>query len=90
MKLSNFYYEKIMIQKACQCAFSLLVLSLQLKASYMRYKFANMPGLDQDERDQYTSKVKNLLLFSNILSLFQCYNAFIVELLKIEWLKSKM
>jgi len=29
-----------MIQKACHCAFSLLVLALQLKASYMRYRFS--------------------------------------------------
>lgn len=42
IKLSNFLYEKIMIQKACHCAFSLLVLCLQLKASYMRYKYTKM------------------------------------------------
>ena len=34
--------------------------------------------------------VKNMIMFSNILSLFQCYNSFIIEILTISWLKSKM
>ena len=34
-------------------------------------------------------KVKNMIMFSNILSLFQCYNAFIIDILTISWLKSK-
>jgi len=28
VKLSNFYFEKIITQKACQCAFSLMVVAL--------------------------------------------------------------
>lgn len=46
VKLSNFYYEKIMIQKSCHCAFSLMVLCLQLKASYMRYKYSQLKNLE--------------------------------------------
>jgi hypothetical protein len=46
VKLSNFFYEKIMIQKACHCAFSLLVLALQLKASYMRYSYSKYTVFD--------------------------------------------
>jgi hypothetical protein len=33
--------------------------------------------------------VKNMIMFSNILSLFQCYNSFIIDTLTIDWLKSK-
>ena len=29
-------------------------------------------------------------MFSNGLSVFQCYNAYIIQLLKIDWLKSKL
>lgn len=33
--------------------------------------------------------VKNMIMFSNILSLFQCYNSFVIDLMTISWLKSK-
>ena len=87
-----------MMQKACHCAFALMVLALQLKASYMRYKFSkyiivdpNAPlvvlteeeiaaaaELDPDINIEISfneavineTKVKTMLMFSNVLSLF--------------------
>ena len=58
VKKSNFYYEKIMIQKACHCAFSLLVLTLQLKASYMRYDYSKREGGSATERIILDDRVK--------------------------------
>ena len=115
VKLSNFFYEKIMMQKACHCAFALMVLALQLKASYMRYKYSKYVIVDPnappvvlteeeiaaaaeldpvieisfDESVINETKVKTMLMFINILSLFQCYNQFITYVLEMNWLKSK-
>jgi len=49
VKCSNFYYEKIIMQKACHCAFSIMVLSLQIKASYMRFRIEKIPGVPVEE-----------------------------------------
>lgn len=45
VKFSNFNYRKLMYQKACQVAFSMLVLVLQLKTSFMRFKLSKQVGL---------------------------------------------
>ena len=117
VKLSNFFYEKIMIQKACHTAFSLLVLALQLKASYLRYSYSKyiihtedtplpepvIPTIEEaaggaleviyvlpQQALENEALVKNMIMFSNILSLFQCYNSFIIEILTMSWLKSKL
>lgn len=105
-----------MIQKACHTAFSLLVLALQLKASYMRYSYSKylvhmedtplpaavIPTIEEaaggateviyilpSEALAKEVLVKNMIMFSNTLSLLQCYNSFIIEILTISWLKSK-
>ena len=105
-----------MIQKACHCAFTLLVLALQLKASYMRYRFSKyvivdplapvVPPTPEEEAAASSTdekvieiseqealvnetKVKTILLFSNILSLFQCYNQLVTYMLQMSWLKCK-
>lgn len=106
-----------MIQKACHCAFTLLVLALQLKASYMRYRFSKyvivdplapvVPPTPEEEEAAASgpdekvieiseqealvneTKVKTILLFSNILSLFQCYNQLVTYMLQMSWLKCK-
>ena len=74
VKLSNFYYEQLVQQKACHCAFTLMVLLLQVKASYMRYNIQKMEEISDEGRDSKFGDVAQLLCVSNILSIFQIYN----------------
>ena len=63
---------------------------MQIKASYMRYRFEK--GKDKMTQTEVTANfndVSAILILSNILSLFQVYNQFIIYLLKLWWLKSK-
>lgn len=89
VKLSNFYNEKIMIQRGCHCAFSLLVLCLYVKISYMRYRHSIMENVTEVLRAELDNQCVQLLIFSNIISLFQCLNQLLIYVLKIDWLKSK-
>ena len=66
-----------------------MVLALQIKASYMRYRYAMLQDVTDAEKDELYSEVSRFLWISNILSLFQVYNQFIIYLLTMWWLKSK-
>ena len=55
----------------------------------MRYKYSKLPDMEPVLKKIYEDKVVNVLMFANILSLFQCYNYFIIYKLRIAWLKSK-
>jgi hypothetical protein len=51
-----------------------MVLALQLKASYMRFRNEKLEEATLDEKKQGFNEVSRLLWISNGLSLFQVYN----------------
>lgn len=67
----------------------MLVLVLQLKTSFMRFKLSKQVGLTTLQIDESSAEIIQMLLISNVLSLFQISNAFTVKMLELNWLKSK-
>ena len=70
-------------------ALELLVLIMYLKVSFMNFSLKMRVGMDDTARSAREVEIKNLLLYSNVLSLILLLNKLMVFTLEIQWMKSK-
>lgn len=55
----------------------------------MRFNIDNSPWDDEDKRENVVGSVKDLLMFSNVLSLFQIANSLLIYITELKWMKAR-